>query len=70
MALAEAGRFDDAVVWQQRAIERQIATGADPAPGRQRLALYQARRPAREPSSQPVAAARASAPRANDLPPR
>ncbi|MYB18092.1 MAG: tetratricopeptide repeat protein [Holophagales bacterium] len=50
MALAEAGRFDDAVTWQQRALEaeRQVAGGNSPQ-RLDRLALYQARQPLRAP---------------------
>jgi tetratricopeptide (TPR) repeat protein len=62
MALAEAGRFDDAIVWQRRAIEQQTASGANTVSSRNRLALYQAGRPAREPWNESVKAAAASAP--------
>ncbi|MDE2691292.1 MAG: tetratricopeptide repeat protein [Acidobacteriota bacterium] len=50
MALAEAGRFDDAVTWQQRALEaeRQVAGGNSPQ-RLDRLALYQAHQPLRAP---------------------
>ena len=62
MALAEAGRFDDAILWQRRAIERQTATGANTVSSRTRLALYQAGRPAREPWNESVKAAAAGGP--------
>ena len=52
MALAEAGRFDDAVTWQQRAIEHAAAAGGPSAASRRRLDLYQSRRPEREPSNE------------------
>ena len=50
MALAEAGRFDDAVSWQQRALERERQAAGGNSPQRlDRLALYQARQPLRAP---------------------
>ncbi|MXX75803.1 MAG: tetratricopeptide repeat protein [Holophagales bacterium] len=50
MALAEAGRFDDAVTWQQRALEAERQTAGGNSPQRlDRLALYQARQPLRAP---------------------
>jgi tetratricopeptide (TPR) repeat protein len=62
MALAETGRFDDAIAWQRRAIERQTATGASTVSSRHRLALYQARRPAREPLNEEAETAKAGDP--------
>ena len=48
MALAEAGRFDDAVLWQQRALEQERQADGGNSPQRlDRLALYQARQPLR-----------------------
>ena len=53
MALAEAGRFDDAVAWQQRALERERAeAGGNSSQRLDRLALYQARQPLRAPRRQ------------------
>ncbi len=53
MALAEAGRFDDAVAWQERALERERAEAGGNSPQRlDRLALYQARQPLRAPRRQ------------------
>ena len=50
MALAEAGRFDDAVAWQERALERERAeAGGNSSQRLDRLALYQARQPLRAP---------------------
>lgn len=50
MAMAEAGRFDDAVTWQQRALERERAeAGGNSSQRLDRLALYQARQPLRAP---------------------
>ena len=50
MALAEAGRFDDAVTWQQRALEAERQAAGGNSPQRlDRLALYQARQPLRAP---------------------
>lgn len=50
MALAEAGRFDDAVLWQQRALEAERQAAGGNSPQRlDRLALYQARQPLRAP---------------------
>ncbi len=50
MALAEAGRFDDAVLWQQRALEQERQTAGGNSPQRlDRLALYRARQPLRAP---------------------
>ena len=44
MAMAEAGRFDDAVTWQQRALEAERQAAGGNSPQRlDRLALYQAR---------------------------
>lgn len=50
MALAETGQFDDAVLWQQRALEqeRRVA-GGNSKQRLDRLALYQARQPLRAP---------------------
>ena len=53
MALAEAGRFDDAVATQQRALERERAeAGGNSSQRLDRLALYQARQPLRAPRRQ------------------
>lgn len=50
MALAEAGRFDDAVTWQQRALEAERQAAGGNSPQRlDRLALYRARQPLRAP---------------------
>ncbi len=50
MALAEAGRFDDAVAWQERALEQERqAAGGNSSQRLDRLALYQARQPLRAP---------------------
>lgn len=50
MALAEAGRFDDAVTWQQRALEAERqAAGGNSSQRLDRLALYRAREPLRAP---------------------
>lgn len=50
MAMAEAGRFDDAVTWQQRALEAERQAAGGNSPQRlDRLALYQARQPLRAP---------------------
>ncbi len=50
MALAEAGRFDDAVLWQQRALEQERQAAGGNSPQRlDRLALYRARQPLRAP---------------------
>ncbi len=53
MAMAEAGRFDDAVAWQQRAVDRgrSEAVGND-AERLDRLDLYRARQPLRAPQRQ------------------
>lgn len=48
MALAEVGRFDDAVTWQRRVIDQQRATEGSATPDQEkRLALYQVGRPFR-----------------------
>ena len=53
MALAEAGRFDDAVLWQQRALEQERQAAGGNSPQRlDRLALYRARQPLRAPRRQ------------------
>ena len=53
MALAEAGRFDDAVAWQERALEQERQAAGGNSPQRlDRLALYQARQPLRAPRRQ------------------
>ncbi len=50
MAMAEAGRFDDAVTWQQRALEAERQAAGGNSPQRlDRLALYRARQPLRAP---------------------
>ncbi len=50
MALAEAGRFDEAVSWQRRALDRERETAGAASPRRlDRLRLYQERRPLRAP---------------------
>ena len=50
MALAETGRFDEAVSWQQRALDREReATGGNSPQRLDRLRLYQTRRPLRAP---------------------
>ena len=50
MALAEAERFDDAVAWQELALERERAeAGGNSSQRLDRLALYQARQPLRAP---------------------
>ncbi len=50
MALAEAGRFDDAVHWQERALEAERQAAGGNSPQRlDRLALYRARQPLRAP---------------------
>ncbi len=50
MAYAEAGRFDDAVLWQERALEQERQTAGGNSPQRlDRLALYRARQPLRAP---------------------
>ncbi len=50
MALAEAGRFDEAVSWQQRALDHERDTAGGNSPQRlDRLRLYQARQPLRAP---------------------
>ena len=49
MALAEVGDWEEAAMWQRRAIERETATGASTEASRRRLELYEARRPVREP---------------------
>lgn len=50
MALAEAGRFDDAVLWQQRALEQERQVSGGNSPQRlDRLALYRARQTLRAP---------------------
>jgi tetratricopeptide (TPR) repeat protein len=51
MALAEAGRFADAVRWQSRVVEEAVQSGESQASriARQRLELYRASRPARNP---------------------
>jgi len=54
MALAEAGRFDDAVEWQRRVLARRNVDGA-PSPASERwLEHYLARRPVREPWQEPA----------------
>ena len=54
MALAEAGRFEDAVSWQQRALDRERETAGGNSPQRlDRLRLYQARQPLRAPDGGP-----------------
>ncbi len=62
MALAEVGRFDDAILWQQRALERQASTGAPTAASRRRLEQYQTHHPVREPWNDSVAAEQAGDP--------
>lgn len=53
MAMAEAGRFEDAVAWQERALERERAeAGGNSAQRRDRLALYRASQPLRAPRRQ------------------
>ncbi len=50
MAMAEAGRFEDAVSWQQRALDRERESAGGNSPQRlDRLRLYQARQPLRAP---------------------
>ena len=54
MAMAEAGHFEEAVSWQQRALERERETGGGNSPQRlDRLRLYQARQPLRAPGGGP-----------------
>ena len=54
MALAEAGRFEEAVSWQQRALDRERETGGGNSPQRlDRLRLYQAGQPLRAPGGGP-----------------
>jgi hypothetical protein len=55
MALAEAGRFDEAAQAEQQAVELARAGGQneDAATMRQRLELYQKHRPWRESFRQP-----------------
>jgi hypothetical protein len=61
MALAELGRFDDAIHWQERAIERETATGEDSTASRRRLELYHAHHAVREPWNESGVAAQARA---------
>ncbi len=50
MAMAESGRFEEAVHWQQRALDRERETSGGNSPQRRdRLRLYQAGRPLRAP---------------------
>ncbi len=52
MALAEAGRFEEAVAWQQRALDRERETSGGSTPQRlDRLRLYRAGQPLRAPRS-------------------
>ncbi|MDE2849450.1 MAG: tetratricopeptide repeat protein [Acidobacteriota bacterium] len=54
MAMAEAGRFEEAVSWQQRALDREREASGGNSPQRlDRLRLYQARQPLRAPGSGP-----------------
>ena len=53
MAMAEAGRFDDAVLWQERALEQERQAAGGNSPQRlDRLALYRASQPLRAPRRQ------------------
>lgn len=49
MALAELGRFDDAIRWQRSALARLESGSGDGPRLRSRLALYQQKSPCREP---------------------
>ncbi|MXX75238.1 MAG: tetratricopeptide repeat protein [Holophagales bacterium] len=50
MAMAETGRFEEAVSWQQRALDREREAGGGNSPQRlDRLRLYQAGQPLRAP---------------------
>jgi tetratricopeptide (TPR) repeat protein len=51
MALAEAGRFEDAVRWQNRVVEEAVNSGDSPASrmAQQRLELYRVGQPVRNP---------------------
>ena len=51
MAMAEAGRFEEAVSWQQQALDRERETaGRNSTQRLDRLRLYQARQPLRAPT--------------------
>ena len=53
MAMAEAGRFAEAVSWQQRALDRERkATGGNSPQRLDRLRLYEAREPLRAPGGE------------------
>lgn len=53
MAMAEAGRFAEAVSWQQRALDRERETSSANSPQRlERLRLYQAGQPLRAPAGE------------------
>lgn len=51
MALAELGRFDQAIDWQLRVLQEleRLGRGAEAGPARQRLAAYRAGQPVRAP---------------------
>ena len=52
MALAEAGRFEEAVSWQRRALDRERETAGGNSPQRlERLRLYRAGQPLRAPAA-------------------
>jgi tetratricopeptide (TPR) repeat protein len=53
-AYAEAGQFDDAVKWQKKALEHPEAfDAAEFEQAKQRLKLYEARKPYHEPRPEP-----------------
>jgi hypothetical protein len=58
MSLAAVGRFEDAVLWQRRALERQAAIGIASPASQRRLELYLERQPVREPWIEAAAAVR------------
>ncbi len=63
-AYAEAGRFDDAVKWEKKALEHPEAfNAASLEQARQRLKLYEARKPYHQPKPTPPG------PAAQDRPP-
>ena len=53
-ASAEAGKFDDAVRWQMKALESPESLGTELERGKERLKLYEVGRAYHEPKPEPA----------------